>query len=172
VVATAYAEKVAREPRRRQLDLQGEQLVYGGDTDIAYTGIEMGLGMGVFTSLRITHLTPTSRCTEEYLLKNYEAHAYSEVLHHWVEHGTIPKQRTDLRGRLGVFARRILGSPLERKMIAARARGVSRGGDFVRGRMSEVRAQRTEIGDQISEASCQKPDDSIPEAGVPEARSQ
>jgi glycosyltransferase involved in cell wall biosynthesis len=130
-VATAYADKVAKEPRRRQLDLQGEQLVYGGDTDIAYTGLEMGLGMGVFATLRITHLTPASRCTEEYLLKNYEAHAYSEVLHHWVEHGTIPKQRTDLRGRLGFLARRILGNPLERKMIAARQRGLQRGEAFV-----------------------------------------
>ena len=130
-VATAYAAKVAKEPRRRQLDLQGEQLIYGGDTDIAYTGLEMGLGMGVFTSLRIAHLTPKSRCTEEYLLKNYEAHAYSEVLHHWVEHGTLPKQRTDFRGRLGVLARRILGSPLERKMIVARQRGLQRGEAFV-----------------------------------------
>jgi glycosyltransferase involved in cell wall biosynthesis len=130
-VAEAYATKVENDPRRRQLDLQGEQLVYGGDTDIAYTGLEMGLGMGVFTSLQITHLTPASRCSEAYLLKNYEAHAYSEVLHHWVEHGTIPKQRTDLRGRLGLLARRLLGSPLERKMIAARARGICRGQQFV-----------------------------------------
>ena len=123
-VAMAYADKVAREPRRRQLDLQGEQLVYGGDTDIAYTGLAMGLGMGVFTSLRITHLTPKSRCTEEYLLKNYEAHAYSEVLHYWVEHGTTPEQRTDLRGRIGEVARRLLGSSLERKMSTARSRGL------------------------------------------------
>ena len=130
-VAEAYAGKVASDPRRRQLDLQGQQLVYGGDTDIAYTGLEMGMGMGVFTSLGITHLTPKSRCTEEYLLKNYEAHAYSEVLHHWVEYGAIPKQRADLRGRIGFLARRLLGSPLERKMIAARARGICRGQQFV-----------------------------------------
>jgi glycosyltransferase involved in cell wall biosynthesis len=137
-VATAYAAKVAKEPRRRQLDLQGEQLVYGGDTDIAYTGLEMGLGMGVFTALHITHLTPKSRCTPEYLLTNYEARAYSEVLHHWVEHGTIPKQRTDLRGRLGVLGRRIFGSPLERKMIAARERGLRRGEEFARNQRSEI----------------------------------
>ena len=130
-VAEAYATKVAGDPRRRQLDLQGQQLVYGGDTDIAYTGLEMGLGMGVFTSLRIIHLTPKSRCTEEYLLKNCEAHAYSEVLHQWVEHGTISRQRTDLRGRLGVFARCLFGSSLERKIIAARARGIRRGEQFV-----------------------------------------
>jgi glycosyltransferase involved in cell wall biosynthesis len=132
-VAIAYAAKVAKDPRRCQLDLQGEQLVYGGDTDIAYTGLEMGLGMGVFTSLRITHLTPKSRCTEEYLLKNYEAHAYSEVLHHWVDHGTIPKQRTDLCGRLGELARRLLGSPLERKMSAARSQGLKAAQMFLDG---------------------------------------
>jgi len=137
-VAEVYATKVQREPRRRQLDLQGEQLVYGGDTDIAYTGLEMGLGMGVCTALQITHLTPASRCTEEYLLKNYEAHAYSEVLHHWVEYGTIPKQRTDLRGRLGVLARRIFGSSLERKMIAARERGLRKGEEFARSQRSEI----------------------------------
>ena len=123
--------KSRERPRRRQLDLQGDQLAYGGDTDIAYTGLGMGLGMGVFTSLRITHLTPRTRCTEAYLLKHHEARAYSEVLHHWVEHGMIPKQRTDLRGRLGLLARRILGSPLERKMIAARQRGLQRGEAFV-----------------------------------------
>jgi glycosyltransferase involved in cell wall biosynthesis len=130
-VGIAYAEKVAKEPRRRQLDLQGEQLVYGGDTDIAYTGLDMGMGMGVFTSLKITHLTPKARCTEEYLLKNYEAHAYSEVLHHWVEYGSIPKQRTDVRGRLGLLARRLLGSSLERKMFAARSRGLRKAEMFI-----------------------------------------
>ena len=131
-VAEAYADKVAREPRRRQLDLQGKDLVYGGDTDIAYTGCEMGYAMGVFPELKLKHLTPPKRCTEEYLLKNYEAHAYSEVLHGWIETGKIPPQRTDLRGRLGAAVRWMMGSQLERKMIGARARGLKRAKEFVR----------------------------------------
>ena len=130
-VAKAYADKVAREPRRRQLDLQGKDLVYGGDTDIAYTGCEMGYAMGVFPELKVKHLTPPSRCTEEYLLKGYEARAYSEVLHGWIETGRIPPQRTDLRGRLGVLVRWMMGSKLERKMISARARGLKRAEEFV-----------------------------------------
>lgn len=125
-VALAYAGKVSREPRRRLLDLQGEQLVYGGDTDIAYTGLEMGLGMGVFRSLKITHLTPPSRCTEEYLLKHHEARAYSEVLHHWIEYGTISIRRTDLRGRIGEIIRWLGGNALERRMLAARKHGLTR----------------------------------------------
>jgi glycosyltransferase involved in cell wall biosynthesis len=130
-VAGAYADKVAREPRRRQLDLQGKDLVYGGDTDIAYTGCEMGYAMGVFPELKLKHLTPPKRCTEEYLLKGYEARAYSEVLHGWIETGKIPPQRTDLRGRLGVAVRWMMGSQLERKMIGARARGLKRAEEFV-----------------------------------------
>jgi glycosyltransferase involved in cell wall biosynthesis len=133
-VAEAYADKVTREPRRRQLDLQGKDLVYGGDTDIAYTGCEMGYAMGVFPELRVKHLIPSSRCTEEYLLKGYEARAYSEVLHGWIETGKIPPQRTDLRGRLGVLARYAFGSALEKKMIQARARGIRKGEAFVRKR--------------------------------------
>ena len=136
-VAEAYAAKVAREPRRRQLDLQGKDLVYGGDTDIAYTGCELGYAMGVFPELKLKHLTPPSRCTEEYLLKTFEARAYSEVLHGWIETGKIPPQRTDVRGRLGVLARYVFGSGLERKMIQARARGLKRAEEFV-GSQSKV----------------------------------
>ena len=135
-VAEAYVAKVAREPRRRQLDLQGKDQVYGGDTDIAYTGCEMGYAMGVFPELKLKHLTPPTRCTEEYLLKNYEAHAYSEVLHGWIETGKIPAQRTDVRGRLGVLVRWLLGSSLERRMIQARARGLKKGEAFVKSQKS------------------------------------
>jgi glycosyltransferase involved in cell wall biosynthesis len=134
VVATAYAKKVENEPRRRQLDLQGEQLVYGGDTDIAYTGLDLGLGMGVFTSLVITHLIPKERCSESYLLKHHEARAYSEVLHCWINYGTIPKQRTDLRGRIGSAARWLMGSALERKMSAARSRGLCQAQEHLDGK--------------------------------------
>jgi hypothetical protein len=126
-VAEAYATKVARDPRRRQLDLQGEQLVYGGDTDIAYTGLGIGLGMGVFTSLKITHLIPLARCSEVYLLQHHEARAYSEVLHYWLEHGKAPRHRTDWRPGMGKLARYLLGTALDRRMARARESGLSRG---------------------------------------------
>ena len=36
---------------RLQLDPMGDQPGYGGDTDLAYTGFSIGLGMGVFPEL-------------------------------------------------------------------------------------------------------------------------
>jgi hypothetical protein len=122
-VFTAYSEATRINPRRLQLDLQGRGLAYGGDTDIAYIGCSIGFGMGVFPELKITHLIPKERCTLAYLLKNLEAHAHSEVLHHWVTTGIIPAARADVKGRLGAWARWLLSGSLERKIIENRLRG-------------------------------------------------
>ncbi len=138
-VAQIYAERVECDPRRRQLDLQGGQLVYGGDTDIVYAGLERGWGMGVFRGLRVKHLTPASRCRDEYFLRRFEGKAFSEVLHGWISTGEVPRtRRTDLGGRAGNFLRWLGSGRMERKLMAARRRGLRRAEDFVRGQRSEI----------------------------------
>ena len=121
-VAQAYVRATETNPKRLQLDLQGNRLGYGGDTDVAYTGCSMGLGMGVFPQLRITHLIPKRRCTVPYLIENLRAHAYSEVLHHWVLTGTLPPKRSDVRARIGNWARWFAADSLGRKIIEATER--------------------------------------------------
>jgi glycosyltransferase involved in cell wall biosynthesis len=120
-VADAYLAQTADRPDRLQLDPMGDQPGYGGDTDLAYTGCSIGLGMGVFPQLVITHLIPTRRSTVEYLLRNLEAHEYSHTLHHYALYGTAPPHPS-----LGVRARRWLrwlkGDSLERAIIAAEDR--------------------------------------------------
>jgi len=123
-VMDAYVEATRTNPRRLQLDLQGKALAYGGDSDIAYIGCAIGFGMGVFPELKVIHLIPESRCALDYLLRNLEAHAYSEVLHHWVAVGVIPAARSDLIGKLGAWVRWLLSDPLERSIIETRERGL------------------------------------------------
>jgi glycosyltransferase involved in cell wall biosynthesis len=118
-VAKAYAEAAKSNPRRLRLDLHGEKLSYGGDTDIAYTGCAIGLGMGVFPELRLAHLIPAHRCKVEYLLDVVRARAYSEILHSWVMTGAIPAERSDLRGRAGAWLRWLAADSLGRRMIRA-----------------------------------------------------
>jgi len=131
-VAQSYAKKVENDPRRRQLDLQGGQLVYGGDTDIVYAGLERGWGMGVFGGLKVKHLTPPSRCRDEYFLRRYEGKAFSEVLHGWISTGEVPRtRRTDLRGRAGECFRWLIAGDMERKLMAARRRGLRRAEEFI-----------------------------------------
>jgi hypothetical protein len=100
----------------------GDQPGYGGDTDLAYTGCSIGLGMGVFPELVITHLIPSRRCTLDYLLRNLEAHEYSHVLQNYYRSGAPPPAPT-LRQRIGRHLRRWRGDALERAIIRAEDRG-------------------------------------------------
>jgi len=121
-VAAAYAEQVRHDPRRLQLDLQGRQLVYGGDTDISYVGCDLGFDKGVFPQLKLDHLIPASRCTREYLIRAAEGHGYSEVLHALLRQGHAPSQRPVWREWLA----RLRMPTEERAIAAARARGIGK----------------------------------------------
>jgi GT2 family glycosyltransferase len=120
-VADAYLAQTADNPKRLQLDPMGDQPGYGGDTDLSYTACSIGLGMGVFPQLRITHLIPARRCTLDYLLRNLEAHEFSHYMQHHARTGRQPA--SSLRDR----ARRILrwtgADTLGRQMMAAEDRG-------------------------------------------------
>jgi hypothetical protein len=125
-VFEAYIGLVRRDPRRSRLDLQGKALVYGGDTDIAFTGCSLGFGKGVLPSLHLTHLIPAARCDTGNLLRAAEGQAYSEILHGYLMTGRIPKARSDLAGKVGDAVRYLRADSDERKIMAARRRGYGR----------------------------------------------
>ena len=79
-VAQRYAANVRSDPRRKALGRTGKGLGACEDHDLAFTAIDLGFGTGVFTALRLTHLMPSSRVNERYLLRLVEGHAYSTVL--------------------------------------------------------------------------------------------
>jgi len=122
VVADAYLAQTRDNPNRLQLDPMGDQPGYGGDTDLAYTGCSIGLGMGVFPELVITHLIPSRRSTLDYLLRNLEAHEYSHVLQNSYRSGSPPPAPT-LGQRLRRQLRWWRGDALERAIITAQDRG-------------------------------------------------
>ncbi len=80
IVAEQYAELVMHDSKRLKLDRRGGQLLSCGDTDLVYTAGDLGLGNGLFTSLRLQHLMPPFRLEEGYLLKLVEATAYSVIM--------------------------------------------------------------------------------------------
>jgi glycosyltransferase involved in cell wall biosynthesis len=123
-LADAYRAHCALEPSRLRLDLSGRQLVYGGDTDIAYFGCSLGSGKGVFPQLVVDHLIPPERCERAYLLRAIEGHAYSEWLHHWVLHGVVPSEPKGLAARIKRGLRLALSDSSVR--AAERSRSVGR----------------------------------------------
>ena len=79
-VADHYAHLHATGRRKIVLDRAGASLVSGGDSDLAICACDLGLGIGLFTSLRLTHLIPAARLTEDYLVSLVEGLACSSVL--------------------------------------------------------------------------------------------
>jgi len=79
-VATEYLAYHANGKRKVVLDRMGPSLLSAGDLDLAATACDLGLGNGLFTSLRLTHLIPKERLSEPYLLNLLEAQVLSARL--------------------------------------------------------------------------------------------
>ena len=79
-VALHWREASRRDPLRRGLDRKGNSLISMGDIDLALTACDLGLGTGVFTALRLTHLISARRVSPQYLLKLNQSVQLSERL--------------------------------------------------------------------------------------------
>ena len=79
-VAATYREQVLKDPLRRVLDRSGKKLGSGGDSDMALTGFQLGLGAGRFPQLELTHLIAARRLTMDYLEGLFEGFGYGGVI--------------------------------------------------------------------------------------------
>jgi glycosyltransferase involved in cell wall biosynthesis len=70
-VAERYVQTIAGDPLRRALGRSGKKLTSGEDHDLALTATDMGLGVGRFHKLRLTHLIARQRLTEDYIIRLY-----------------------------------------------------------------------------------------------------
>jgi glycosyltransferase involved in cell wall biosynthesis len=75
-----YSLLARAEPLRLRLDPIGNLLNRAGDQDLAYSAFDLGLGTGVFPALRLQHLIPPGRLTEEYLARLVEGYVYSNTI--------------------------------------------------------------------------------------------
>jgi glycosyltransferase involved in cell wall biosynthesis len=80
IVAKKYANLVSEDPKRINLDRKGKLLTSCGDTDLALTACDVGLGTGQFACLSLTHLISANRLHEDYLLKLVQGIAYSSTI--------------------------------------------------------------------------------------------
>lgn len=122
-VADKYAELVKHDPKRLALDRKGELMTSCGDTDLAFTACDLGLGTGQFISLQSTHLMPPSRLEEDYLVKLYEGVYYSHTILDSFR-GKMPEHISWIN-RLSDYQRLLRLPPRKRRFYQARIRGVA-----------------------------------------------
>jgi hypothetical protein len=63
-----------------QFDRNGKSLLSGGDNDLAACACDIGFGLGLIASLKLTHLVPPERLTVEYLARLTEGIYFSSIL--------------------------------------------------------------------------------------------
>ena len=125
-VADTYQKSCSLAKNRLDLDRKGKSLMSCGDSDLALTACDLGLGMGRFTRLNLTHIIPASRLTLDYLGRLAEDMTYSHgVLQAFRRLKRVHPPRR-LVGRLIDSYHRIRLSKEHRHIYDARVRGNQR----------------------------------------------
>jgi hypothetical protein len=122
-VALHYSQLHDGGKRSFLLDRVGQSLLSGGDNDLAASACDIGLGVGIFTSLRLTHLIPAGRLEEDYLVSLAEGISLSTIL---LKSFRIPRsdmRRPSVKNRLADFARAALMNRRDRRFFLATKRG-------------------------------------------------
>jgi len=124
IVAQKYADMVCNDQKRLGLDRKGKLLMSGGDSDIAFTSCDIGLGTGQFTSLKLTHLIPANRLEEEYLINLLEGMYYSDIILDSVR-GQMPTlPHLSWKGKLLEYYRLLQMNPRDRRFYQAERRAL------------------------------------------------
>lgn len=120
IVAEKYRDIVGTDLKRLGLDRQGKMLMSGGDSDLAFTACDIGLGTGQFKDLKVIHLIPANRLGEEYIVKLIEGMTYSHVILDSFR-GKLPNiQKQSWRGKLNEYYQISKLNPIDRRIYEAR----------------------------------------------------
>lgn len=122
-VADAYVRKVLLDPRWGGLGRTAEKLLSCEDIEIAMTACDLGFGKGVIKDLKLTHLIPAKRMTEEFLCKNAYGNGYSFTIHNWLRFGRLPPQ-TSILSRINRSYRLFQMSRRRRNQESAKDKGI------------------------------------------------
>jgi len=110
--------------RSFQFDRIGHSLLSGGDNDLAACACDLGLGMGIISSLKLTHLVPRERLTAEYLCRLAEGIYFSSVFLDRARGAPVAPRKAF--GRIADAIRLLRTRPPHRQVMRAAYRGRDR----------------------------------------------
>lgn len=124
-VVEAYLRRTETGGESLKLGRRGTKLTSCEDTDMVLTACDLGYGYGTFVKMRMVHIMPKWRMTEEYLLRLLEGSTYSCSMMEADRYGMMPPAtfKPWWRQKLGKLRRRLMMKRLDRLMLEARMRG-------------------------------------------------
>jgi glycosyltransferase involved in cell wall biosynthesis len=144
-VAAHYLHLHQSGQRTFQLDRHGDSLTSGGDNDLAACACDLGLGLGLVAPLKLTHLIPPERLTEDYLARLADDIVFSAVV---LAHIRGSWQEIALyRVRWHEPLRAMLAGGPHRRIQRASIRGRRRGLEFITalGRTASAALDRADL---------------------------
>jgi glycosyltransferase involved in cell wall biosynthesis len=122
-VAAYYGNLHTSGHRPFQLDRIGRSLLSAGDNDLAACACDIGLGVGIFRSLSLTHLIPPSRLEEDYLVRLAEGVSLSGVLLRSLRDSSGAFQQRTWKRRVADALRLLFKNRRQRRFHLATLRG-------------------------------------------------
>jgi Glycosyl transferase family 2 len=148
-VATEYLRFCADPADIKITGRRGTSLVGHEDYEICFVGCQMGLGMGVFSNLKMTHLIPAQRSTDDYFLRLFEGCQISGTVIDFKWPRTyggdflqmnpqrqLARSPYTIRELLYLCKNALLKRGFERRIYLAKRRGTIRGRQIVLARQS------------------------------------
>jgi glycosyltransferase involved in cell wall biosynthesis len=124
-VAMAYRQ-FCDESSIQITDRQGASLFGGGDTEISFICCSHGLGIGIFPELKLTHLIPQGRVSEDYFVRLLEGTCLSHFLLDYKWRHIIPQSTFSVKTLLSVLKAILLYRGVDRKMRFAWVRALAK----------------------------------------------
>jgi len=130
-VAAEYLAYHLSGKRKIVLDRAGTSLLSAGDLDLASTACDLGLGNGLFASLKLTHLIPRERVEETYLTRLLEWQAFSAVVLDSFRSSGQAETRKGLKTRVADQLRILSMNRRDRRIFRARKSGERKANDLI-----------------------------------------
>ncbi|MBV8508401.1 MAG: glycosyltransferase family 2 protein [Alphaproteobacteria bacterium] len=135
-------------------DRLGESLVGKGDTEISIVCCNLGLGTGVFPELKLAHLIPRHRVSEEYFVRLAEGTYVSDFLLGYKWRHIIPQSPFSLRTLLSVLKTILLYRGVDRNIRLAWVRALAKAKRIIQ---TDGRKNNSQIYDMAARAPSNAP---------------
>jgi hypothetical protein len=135
-VANEYLRFCANPANIRITGRRGTSLVGHEDYEISFVGCQMGFGMGVFPELKMTHLIPEGRSTDDYFLRLLEGCRISGTVLDFKWPTTyagahLARSPRSIRGLLSLGKNALLKRGFDRSIFFANRRGTIKGREII-----------------------------------------
>ena len=130
-VAIAYCEHCDRSSLQI-VGRQGNALTAYEEIEISLVSCRMGLGIGTFPGLDLTHLIPKHRLTEEYFVRFVEGTCFSGLLCKYKWSHSVPRSHLSLITALSILKAFILYRGVDRAIRLAYVRALAKANRAIR----------------------------------------